>query len=84
MTTTQKWIEAAKVLTIKPTILVLCPACGKNNLSIRDARSDETPDVLERTLYCSSCGASNSLRLVRPISKRKGPSLGASSKGWLI
>lgn len=63
----QKWIEAGKILAVNPTTLVSCPACGKSNLSICEFRSKGDPSVVERTMACQICGASNSMRLVRPV-----------------
>lgn len=61
------WIDAGKLLTEDPATLVLCPVCEKENLHVIDHRSAETPSVIERQMLCSSCGAQNFLRLVRPI-----------------
>jgi hypothetical protein len=67
MNVMQKWIEAGKILAVNPVILVSCPECGKGNLSIHDCRSKGDPSVVERTMTCQICGASNAMRLVRPV-----------------
>jgi hypothetical protein len=66
MKVTQKWIEAAKVLAVDPAAPVLCPVCGRVNLTVRDLRSIDVPSVIERVMECPNCGALNTIRLVRP------------------
>ena len=61
------WIEAGKLLADDPSALVSCPVCAKDHLNVIDNRSDENPNVVEREMSCSSCGARNYLRLVRPL-----------------
>jgi C4-type Zn-finger protein len=61
------WIEAGKLLADNPAALVSCPVCAKDHLHVKDSRSAENPNVVEREMSCSSCGARNYLRLVRPL-----------------
>jgi len=58
------WLEAGILLAENPTALVYCPECGKVHLYTQDFRNG---DVVEREMSCSSCGARNYLRLVRPV-----------------
>lgn len=64
--TTLLWIEAGKMLADNPDASVPCPVCGKKNLRVTDIRSAENPSVIEREMFCPSCGARNYLRLIRP------------------
>ena len=64
---TEKWIKAGSILAVDPKEKVLCPVCQKENLEVEDIRSDTNPDMLERYLFCSACGAKNILRLRRPL-----------------
>lgn len=68
---TQKWIEAAKILSVDPYASVLCPECGKKPLRVLDAKSG---DLLERWLQCPACLAKNTIR--NPIN-RDGPQASA-------
>ena len=63
---TQRWIEAAKVLSDDATALVRCPRCLEGPLLVRDIRNKLDPELLERVLTCSACGAMNALRMRRP------------------
>lgn len=65
-TVTQRWIAAGKLIAADPNAKVSCPVCGEDYLSVEDVRSKEDTSVIERTMRCQSCGAVNSLRLVRP------------------
>lgn len=64
---TQKWIEVGKILAEDTEGKVLCPECEQNELQVQDVRSELDPDIIERKMYCSVCGAKNYLRLIRPI-----------------
>ena len=64
------WIEAGRLLAENPAALVRCPACDREFLQIQDRRSVENPSVVEREMRCSSCGAHNYLRLVRPVGQK--------------
>lgn len=61
------WIEAGKLLSDDPVALISCPVCANENLQVTDRRSAETSNVVEREMYCPSCGARNFLRLLRPL-----------------
>lgn len=58
-----KWIEAGKLLATDPTVNVTCPECGLSKLSVKDIINENSPQEVERWIFCASCGAKNSLRL---------------------
>jgi len=62
----KRWIDAGKILAEDPSTEVDCPVCQSSKLKIADVRNEANPVELERHMICESCGASNSLRLVRP------------------
>ena len=61
----KRWIEAGKVLAVDATAIVSCPVCGQSHLHVEDVRGKEDSSVIERIMRCPSCGAMNTLRLVR-------------------
>jgi hypothetical protein len=64
---TQKWIDAGKLLAEDPHAQVLCPRFEDAFLEVQDIRNPRNPNELERILKCSKCGATNILRLRRPL-----------------
>ena len=64
---TKRWIEAGKILAKDANAKVPCPVCQAETLDVTDVRNEENPAELERHMLCKACGATNSLRLVRPL-----------------
>lgn len=63
---TQRWIEAGKLLAQDPSAHVPCPRGDDGYLVVEDVRPASSPDVVERIMTCSRCGARNALRMLRP------------------
>jgi hypothetical protein len=59
----KRWIEAAKVLGVDPSVKVRCPQNDDGTLTVRDVRSG---DMLERYLVCDQCGAFNIILIRTP------------------
>lgn len=58
ITTTEKWIEAGKILASDATRKVECPECEKATLEIEDIYDESNPaEIIERMIYCPLCEA---------------------------
>jgi len=53
----QKWIEAAKVLSEDPRARVLCPNCEKDYIRVKDVGYPDDRELFDRYLTCLHCGA---------------------------
>lgn len=51
----KKWIEAGEILAKDPTAIVICPACGKGRLLVKDEPISGL-DAVDRYLVCDNCG----------------------------
>jgi len=61
--TTQKWIEAAKLLGRDPAVSVECPVCGSAKLAVEDIPNPGNEMEFERYLRCPSCDAVNVMKM---------------------
>lgn len=66
----QRWLKAGSLISRDPKSIVKCPKCQKVNLDVEDIRADSNPELIERYMRCSSCGAWNVLRIRRPIDEK--------------
>ncbi len=56
------WIEAANVFAVNPDAVVTCPVCANNTLRSEDIALP-SGEIVERRLYCITCGSENFVRL---------------------
>ena len=63
------WINAGAIIADDPTALIRCPECQNDYLNVKDIRTKNDIELLERHMVCPSCKAWNVLRLHRPIGK---------------
>lgn len=59
----ERWLEAAKVLSLQSEATVPCPVCAEATLQVLDV---PFPGGLDRYIHCPLCGAKNVLQLRRP------------------
>lgn len=62
--TSQKWLEAAKILIKDPTVKITCPECNKGTLIVKDEEFSETQ--IDRYLICDNCGRSEVITMSKP------------------
>ena len=62
----KRWIEAAKILAMDRSAVVLCPERGDGTLTVHDEVSESDPTMMERYLVCDKCGARNVIRMLHP------------------
>lgn len=55
--TRRGWIEAGKILAQDPLAKVTCPVCSSAFLEVEDHAWDQDPNLFDRHLRCSNCGA---------------------------
>jgi predicted RNA-binding Zn-ribbon protein involved in translation (DUF1610 family) len=57
---TKGWVTAGKLLAVNAAAKVPCPACGQENLAVRDVVIDGTRKF-ERIMTCPNCQSCNVL-----------------------
>ena len=62
---TRLWIKIGKLVAINPKVKILCPICHLADLEIKDIKNNLNSKELERHIFCNTCGAHNSLRLIQ-------------------
>lgn len=62
---TIKWVEAGKLFARDPKGEFQCPECEQVKLQSEDRYNNTDPKELQRTIFCSGCGARYTLRLRR-------------------
>ena len=60
-----KWLEASKILVLRPDEKVKCPVCDYEYLEIKDIIPESDSDMFERMMFCPSCHAVNYLLMKR-------------------
>jgi len=58
------WIDAAIALVNDPLRNVVCPSCGKAELSVQNLPSDEK--VREKRIFCKACGRQEYVLMTPP------------------
>jgi len=62
----QRWVEAAKSLSVDSSVQVQCPRNEDAYLKVFDIAVPGHPDMVERYLTCPTCGATNVIRRAKP------------------
>lgn len=58
-----KWVEVVKILGQNPSIIVICPECEQENLTVTDVDNPSNSIEFERYMFCPKCNARNVLRM---------------------